>query len=63
MDLVNIRTRDVEIDHVHLLPETMEIVHAVIAVFVAVVKTDFERCAAELDLDEEWEPIRFVANI
>lgn len=63
MDPVNIRMEDVRIDRVYLLPATMEIDRAVIAVFVAVVKMGFERCAAELDLVEESEPIRFVANV
>lgn len=62
MDLVNIRMRDVKIDRVYLLPATMGI-DAAIAVFVAAVKMDFERYAAELDLVVESEPIRFVANI
>lgn len=63
MDPVNIRVRDVKIDRVHLLPVTVEIDHAVIAVFVAVAKMDFERYAAELNLAVESEPIWFVANI
>lgn len=63
MDPVNIRMKDVEIDRVCLLPATTGIDRAVIVVFVAVVKTDFERYAAELDLVEKSEPIRFVANI
>lgn len=55
--------KNVKIDRVYLLLVTMEIVRAVIVVFVAVVKMDFERYAAELNLVEELEPIRFVANI
>lgn len=63
MDPVNIRMRDAKIDRVYLLPATVEIDRAVIVAFVAAVKMDFEQCAAELDLVEESEPIRFVANI
>lgn len=55
--------KDVKIDRVYLLPVTMDIDRVAIAEFVAVVKMDFERYAAELDLVEELEPIRFVANI
>lgn len=62
-DPVNIRMTGAKIDRGYLLPVTMEIDRAVIAVFVVVVKMDFERYAAELGLVAELESIRFAANI
>lgn len=52
-----------KIDRVYSGPVIMEIGRAEIVEFVIVVKMDFERYAAELDLVEESEPIRFVANL
>lgn len=53
----------VRIDHVYLWPVTMGIGRVATVEFVIAEKTDFGQFAAELDPVEEFEPIRFVANI
>lgn len=63
MDLENIQTKDVKIDHEYLLLVTMGIDCVVIEVFVIVVKMDFAQFAAEFDLVVVFGPIQFVAII